>query len=293
MGQWRFFGMNGSISEELQYHSVWNPERSTEELLQTVAERDFGLTAAAAERVVDAWRTMSNAWDFFPYSAMTSGEREAYMRGPWYLGPAHPLIFNSQSTYELGQKFFQRRGDLAEVLDDVKIAPLSRKPRYVCDLLLCLPFGVKSYLRLCRKCRDQWDLGLAEMEDLLSIPNRTTGAVHELNLCRTISIHLHSLVNVVEFLQCRDSLGKCTFSPVEFAACLRDLEGILDREIHNARRALPILQSEPGVGYGFTYGEVYDTEMVDQKIRQCEFVRTKELPRIGSVIRFHVWNHYP
>lgn len=293
MGQWRFYGMNGSISEELQYHSVWNPERGAEELLRTVARRDFGLTDAAADRLVDAWRTLSKAWDSFPYSAMTAGEREAYMRGPWYLGPAHPLIFNSQSSYELGPKFFLRRGDLAEMLKDEKLARLPGKPRYVCDLLLCLPFGVESYLRHACDCRDQWDRGLAEMEDILAGQNGALRRSQELNICRAISIHLHSLVNTVRFLERRDSLGSRPMSSQEFESCLRDLDGILGCEIENARRALPILQSDPRIGFGFTYGEVYDSVMVEQKIRQCEFVRNKELPRSGSVIRFHVWSQYP
>jgi len=292
MGQWRFYGMHGSISEELQYHSVWNPERDARELLRTVAKRDFGLQNEEAGKILDAWRKMSKAWDAFPYSAMTSGEREAYMRGPWYLGPAHPLIFNSQSGYELGPKFFRRRGDLAEMLKDGTIAQLPGKPRYVCDLLLCLPFGVESYLRHARDCRDQWDRGLAEMENILA-GNESSCASRELNLCRTISIHLHSLVNTVEFLERRDSLGNRPVSSGEFESCLGEMDAILGREITNARRALPVLQSDPRIGYGFTYGEVYDSEMVEQKIRQCEFVRSKELPRIGSVIRFHVWRQYP
>lgn len=293
MGQWRFYGMNGSISEELQYHSVWNPERSAGELLHTVARRDFALTGDEADRMVEAWRMLSNAWDTFPYSAMTAGEREAYMRGPWYLGPAHPLIFNSQSGYELGPKFFLRRGDLAEMLKEGKVAQLPGKPRYVCDLLLCLPFGVESYLRHARDCRDLWDQGLAEMGNILIGKTHIPCASRELNICRTISIHLHSLVNTVEFLERRASLGRRPLTSPEFEDRLRDLDGILGREIENARRALPVLQSDPRIGYGFTYGEVYDAEMVEQKIRQCEFVRNKELPRLGSVIRFHVWSQYP
>lgn len=292
MGQWRFYGMNGSLPEELQYHSVWNPERSVEEILHTAARRDFGLTAATSDQVVEGWRKLSQAWDWFPYSAMTGGEREAYMRGPWYLGPAHPLIFNEQSPYQLGDKFFKRRGDLVESLSAEKISLLPGKPRYVCNLLLCLPFGVDSFLNYARTCRDRWDAGLAELEAALS-SRRTREATREIHVCQTISIHLHSLVNSVEFYQLRDRLGTEPLNPEEFQSILAGLGSLLDREIKNASRTLPILESDPRIGYGYVYGEVYDGEMVEQKIRQCEFVRDRELPRIGSVIRFHVWQQYP
>jgi hypothetical protein len=293
MGQWRFYGMAASLPEELQYHSVWNPERSAEELLRSAAQRDFRIDAATGDQVVEGWRKLSKAWDSFPYSAMTGGEVEAYMRGPWYLGPAHPLIFNEQSPYDLGADFFKRRGDLGESLSTDKIRLLPGKPRYVCNLLLCLPFGVEQYLEYARRCRDEWDAGLAVLEAALPLNQRTKEAEREIGICKTIAIHLHTLVNTVEFFRLRDSLSAKPVSPEQFEIILGDLRALLDREIANAQRAIPLLENDPRIGYGFTYGEVYNAEMVRQKIRQCEFVRDRELPRIGSVIRFHVWQKYP
>ncbi len=292
MGQWRFYGMNGSLPEELQYHSVWNPERSAETVLADIARRDFGLPPEATAQAVEAWREMDAAWSAFPYSAMTSGETEAYMRGPWYLGPAHPLVFNEQSDYQLPPAFFQRRGDLGEMLSKDAIGRLAGKPRYVCNLLFCLPFGVEAYLRLARSCRDGWDAGLARFEAALgSTP--TPRAVLERNVCRTISIHLHTLVNTAEFFHARERLASGPVDLPAFQSLLAEMDAILTREIANARRALPILEDDPRIGYGYTYNEVYDTAMVEAKIRQCTFVKENELPRIGSVIRFHVWLRYP
>ena len=292
MGQWRFYGMNGSPPEELQYHSVWNPDRSAEELLHTISRRDFEIDSEAASQAVEAWRTLSEAWDAFPYSAMTGGEREAYMRGPWYLGPAHPLIFDEQSPYDLGKQFFLRRGDLAESLSEAEIEELSGKPRFVCSLLLCLPFGVENYLKLARQCRDQWDVGVARLSQALGdSPN--TKATREMNICLAISIHLHTLVNTVEFFELRDRLGRMAMGPEEFESIISELRGVIEREMTNARRALPIVREDPRIGFGHTYGEVYDAEMIEQKLRQCEFVLSRELPRIASIIRFHIWQQFP
>ena len=59
-----------------------------------------------------------------PDSAMTAGERECYARGPLHYGPAHPLIFNTQSAYGLSARF----------------RPSAGSPRYASELLIALPF---------------------------------------------------------------------------------------------------------------------------------------------------------
>jgi len=292
MGQWFFYGMNGSIPEELQYHSAWNPERSAEEVLTTIVRRDFHLDRKAADEVVAAWRDFSAAWDSFPYSAMTCGEREAYMRGPWFLGPSHPLVFNEQNTYDLNRNFFTRRGDLSESLSEEEIARLPGKPRYVCNLLFCLPFGVEEYLRLAKKCRDDWDRALARFVAACG-QNPTVEARRESNVCHILSCHLHTLVNTVEFLRLRDDMSRNPCSAGDFETQTAGLQAILTREIENARRALPIVKADARIGFGHNYGRVYDGEMIQSKIRQCEFVRDRELPRIGSIVRFHVWYRYP
>jgi hypothetical protein len=280
MGQWFFYGMNGSIPEELQYHSVWNPERTAEELLATIARRDFKLEGEAVNKALQAWRELSAAWTDFPYSAMTCGEREAYMRGPWYLGPSHPLIFNEQSAYGLDPGFFQRRGDLIESLSDSEIQALSGKPRYVCNTLFCLPFGTKEFLRLAKACRDAWDRGTLALVAACG-EDPTPEALSELNVCRILSCHLHSLVNTAEFYSVREKLGAEPCPPEAFSAAFETLSEIVVREIANARTALPIVDGDPRLGYGFNYGEVYNPEMIRSKIRQCEFVLNKEIPRIS------------
>lgn len=292
MGQWKFFGMNGSLPEELLYHAIWNPNRTTNELLHTAARRDFSIRSEAADQVVDAWREMSAAWDDFPYSAMTSGELEAYMRGPWYLGPAHPLVLNEQAGYGLGEKFYRLRGDLVESIPQEELTKLPGKPRYVCNLLFCLPFGVEKFLTLATSCRDRWDQALQHLEMALGA-EPVDLAVKELNVCRTISIHLHTLVHVAQFFRLRDGLGRTPITNTQLDQALAEMDAVVRAEIRNAQRALPILEKDPRIGYGFTYGEVYDVEMVREKIQQCEFIADKDLPRIGSMIRFHVWSRYP
>ena len=292
MGQWRFYGMNGSPPEELQYHSVWNPDRSAEELLETIVRRDFGVAPDRTDAVLEAWRGMSVAWEDFPYSALTCGEREGYMKGPWYLGPAHPLILTPGSRYNLGAKFFLLRGDLAEMMPEEERESLRGKPRYSEDTFLCLPFGIARYLEKTRRCRDQWEVALDALKAALGDPPAPRARM-EIDVCETIGIHLHALANTVEFLHGREDLARKASTRNEFDRRLDALRAVVEREIANACRTLPILERDPRIGFGHIYGEVYDREMVAEKLDQCRYLLEKEIPRLRSFVHFHVWQVHP
>lgn len=293
VGQWRFFGMNASPPEEIQYKATWD-DTSGDDILRTRCFRDFHLQDAAADRVIESWRLFSEAWDSYPYSAMTGGERAGYMRGPFYLGPAHPLIFDVQDRYKLPPSFFSLRGDLAELAsspEELQELQRNAKPRYVSDLLVTLPYGVEHYQQLLAACRTKWAQGLSGLRQTLD--GQGARAQMELDICEAMDAHLRSLENVVRFYQGRDLLQNARSSASDFRAQLARLVEIIDDEIANADRILPLLERDSRIGYGHCYGPVYDAEMVRAKITQCRYVRDIELPRFSKVIRFHIWGESP
>nr|MDO8111005.1 hypothetical protein [Candidatus Sigynarchaeota archaeon] len=79
---WMFFGMWGSTCEELAWWANWHPEMSDDAVLRLIARRDFG---KGAELVLQAWQEMSDAIGHLPCIP-------PYFMGPYFLGPAHPLI---------------------------------------------------------------------------------------------------------------------------------------------------------------------------------------------------------
>lgn len=287
LNRWGFYPFNACLPEELQYHVIWNPGARAEDLLARAAVRDFGVTAAGAERVVAAWRQLSEAWDDFPYSAMTGGEREFYARGPMHYGPAHPLIFNEQDRYGLSASFFGLSGDLYSLATPEEREELLRnaRPRYVCDLLLTLPYGVERYLELITRCRERWAAGLGTLREALG-PEPAERARMELDVCELLEIHLTSVENVVRFYRERDELWRGHLSVTEFREVLDRLAEVLRAEIANAERALPILAREFRV-------RTYSVAMVEEKLRQCRFVLEQELPMFDVSVRFHVWNSFP
>jgi len=284
--QWAFFGPNGSPPEEMQYHAVWNPEISTEELLTRVALRDFGISRESAAQAVEAWRVLSNAWDDFPYSAFTNGEREFYMRGPLHYGPAHPLIFNTQHRYWLSRKFYGLSGDLVGLATPEELEVLMRdaKPRYVSELLMTLPYGIPRYLELLTSCSKAWAKGVTMLKQAIG-DSPSERAQMELDICETLEIHFVTMENVVRFYDARDRLGRMAMDLPAFRNTIDELSDLLRAEIANAERSLPILSRDFRIA-------TYDTDMVLEKLRQCHYVLEDELPIFDVTTRFHIWNDF-
>lgn len=290
VGQWRFYGMNATPPEEWQYQIAWNPQRSNEDILKQWIVPNLGVHENNVSKVMQAWRHISDSWDDYPYSAMTSGERQAYMRGPMYLGPAHPLIFDVQDNYSLDERYWLLRGDSGEILSEEDLAEIRRngKPRYVSDLLIVVPFGVKLYLEKLESCITRFAQGVDLLQQAID-PNYSIQAQRELDIANALLIQLRTLRNVVRFYNVRDRYYQQDSKPDDFQKWIDELSSILREEISNAESALPILERQPSVGYGHCYTEVYDHSLVSDKIRQCRYVLEKELPRFSSVVRFHVW----
>ena len=125
---WRFFGFTGCLPEELLAEGVWR-EESPAVALRRYCEREFGECSPALLR---GWRRMGGAWDQIPYSACLAGERQYYMKGPIYLGPAHPFILDPQKHYNLSRGFVKLRGDAAEAFAEMTLTaplPASKPPR--------------------------------------------------------------------------------------------------------------------------------------------------------------------
>lgn len=287
MNLWGFYPLTGCPPEELQYHAVWNPERKAPELLKQIAIRDFELSPSDAARAVEGWRLLSKAWDDFPYSAMTAGERQFYGRGPFHYGPAHPLIFNPQSRYGLSQEFFYIPETMELTAEKEELTRLLNNsiPRYVSDLLLTLPYGTKRYLELLGRCRRKWADGLRLLTEAIGkSPNER--ALMELDICTTFDIHLTTLEHVVRFYDMRDRLWHGHVDITTFQTLLNELSALLKAEIANAERSLPVVERDFRI-------RTYNTEMVREKILQCRYVLEEELPLFDTSVRFHVWNSLP
>ncbi|MHC4874487.1 MAG: hypothetical protein ACYTFY_21745 [Planctomycetota bacterium] len=125
---WRMIGFWDSPSAEIALWNDFNPNLSCEEILQNVAQRIYGATAA--EEVLKAWDYFSQAWEYI-YVFYGQG----YWFGPFIMGPAHPFInavlqgimlFYNAKRYP---EFYQTHPGMRE----------SETPEYHADPLNALP----------------------------------------------------------------------------------------------------------------------------------------------------------
>lgn len=293
IGQWRFFGMNGSLPEELQYHATWNNELSAEDCLRIISRRDFNIDENKISKAIEGWKLISESWDYFPFSALTSGERDFYMRGPLYLGPAHPLIFNVQNRYNLSESFYPLRGDIGEGATPEQIEELKKNamPRYISELMFIYPFGIDKYLELLEKSMGVWDKGVSLLTEAFG-EDPTLRAKMELGICRIFGIHLRTIYNVARFYSTKEKMFLNHGERNSYKENFDKLYEILKDEIANASEAIPILEDDNRIGYGHCYGLVYNALMVREKISQCLYVLETELPLLDTNIRFHLWNEF-
>jgi len=288
VSKWQFYGVTGSLPEELLCEADWGDVE--ESLLAQIALRDFG---TCPPTLLEGWKILSDVWERIPASHMLFGERQFYMKGPAYLGPAHPLIFDAQNRYDLVWKFFQVRGDAAELMASEEVGQIDKDapPRYGSDLLFVYPFGIEAAENGFREAAEQWDSGVRLIRESLGEQPTDRGTM-ELDVCEILGIHLRTILNVIRFYRLRDALFCSQGSEETLRDRIDELRAVVTEEIDNARRALPILERDTRIGWGHAYGQVYDAEMVRDKIRQCLHVRDAELPDLQSGILFHVYGKH-
>ena len=227
---WMFFGMFGSRAEELGWWARWRPEVAVEEVLGTIASRDFG---PAAERVLTAWELMSGAVSHLPCIP-------PYFNGPWFLGPAHPLLFDEGVPDEfMGALYFLQENEVS----------LSRARLDTMDSLVLesLPESPRSWLFNNETGEDDWDAFMAEVDRSLKLSREAFESISpagDMVLSRGDRARLCEEAAHVEFfyrtmLSVRNALGfLLAKSGEERTPFARD-------ELENARSATHLYEEAP------------------------------------------------
>jgi hypothetical protein len=290
ISHWRFFGFSGTLAEELLAASVWD-DLDPDAFLEAYCRREY---ETFSPKILEGWRQLSDAWIHLPYSATLCGGRQYYMKGPIFTGPAHPFIFDVQNNYGLSRGFRAIRGDTREGFadeDEIKRLDETASPTYVSDLLWTLPVGVDEFIQMMREAVDAWDSGCELLRQALPASNEQ--AMLMLGLCEIVGIHFRTTYNLARFYHLRDLCFSAGGIQILRDEQFLQMQRILLDEIDNSKRALPILERDPCIGYGYCYGIVYDAIMVREKIDQCRFVVDKEIPELAKLLRFHLDQIYP
>ncbi|HEX7009569.1 MAG TPA: hypothetical protein VF184_06275 [Phycisphaeraceae bacterium] len=284
---WRFYGFCAQRTDEVVDYYAWEPRPDGEAFLHRLAQRDFGPAAAGA--VVKAWRCFSDAFAKFPYAAGVNGF--PYFRGPFVLGPAHPFVFDLNQPIRLSDRFWAVDPSLEEAVSDPEQVSAQRQPRFFLDLTWTQPFGPERVERRLREIERGWQLGLRLLQEAgrgLSGQQRQAWQ-EEWDLARTIGAMFHTALNLVRFQRLREQVTSNACHADRVRRACRQALMLLQDELDHAQAILPVLQRDPALGYGATYGRGFDADLVAEKIDHTRYQIEHVLPTFFSIYMFHAF----
>jgi len=280
---WRFYGFCAQRNDEIVYANTWRDNPDIDDLLLTMARRDFG--GRAARNVVRAWEHFSKGFAEFPYCAGTTGF--PYFRGPFYIGPAHPFVFDTTRGHGLPEMFWTPNPSAGEAASpDESSDVFENEPRFFADLTWTQPYGAKRVAGALASVDKHWRKGLALLQRAGSTAK---GGEFESELAVATMIHcmFRTARNLVAFQMLREKVTTEPTTPASVKrACLEAIKVVTD-ETENARIALELVKADPSLGYGAAYGYAFTADMIEAKIKHCQHQIDIAIPGFYDIHAFH------
>lgn len=265
---WMFFGMWGSRAEELGWWAAWHPEKSTDEVLQLIATRDF---AENASTMIHAWSYLSDAAGHFPYVAH-------YFTGPEFLGPAHPFFFENPvplpSEFSSLLYYLQENEESfsSTVTDIRQTLLLDRFPHTMLEEV----FKADEGLEVSQLVIAEYEAAVAASEKAYLLikdtplpddPILLQSLQEELLLCELIYRTFVTTAHTYRFLILKEQLAES-----HNEAILVEMKQIVKVELENTRQARHIFIEAPWLDLALRLDGKYPSsiEMIDSKIVMME-----------------------
>lgn len=286
---WRFYGFCAQRNDELVYAAAWHKNPDFDALLKTMASRDFGPRAAPG--AVRAWRHFSEGFARFPFCAGVTGF--PYFRGPFYIGPAHPFVFDLTMATDVPDMFWTPSPAAGEASSSKGKQPaLPRHPRFFMDMVWTQPYGAERVAAELKAVERSWRKGLVALDGAMKLSaGRQHAALEDERAVATI-IHcmLTTACNLITFQMLREQVISHPSTPAVLRRVCRQAMKVVAAEIDNARTALQLVRADPRLGYGATYGYAFTPAMIEAKIAQCQSQLDRAIPNFFYTHGFHCFN---
>ena len=284
---WRFYGFCNQRNDEIVDYFNWSERPKVNEILETMANRDFG--PKAAPHMIQAWDHFSATMARFPYGAGITGF--PYWKGPFKQGPAHPFVFDLTMNHGLSDRFFGPDPSAGEGHDDTEPSAETFQPYFFVDLTWTQPFGADIMKRRLNQLDSRWQKGIQCIE---SARGQTRGVERsaldqERDIAMIIGCMFRTARNLIEFQLLRDQVTRCPSTLARLRRCCQQAVAVLKDELANAEHALEIVQREPSLGFGTTYGTNFDTDLIQQKIDHTRRQIDEGVPGFYSNHAFHMF----
>ena len=251
---WNHYGFMPSRVAELVKWFTWDPAPQNDDVLRQIAARDFGENAA--DGFVEAWRTLSDAISYFPFSDGTTRS------GPLQKGPAHPFFWNPdyQPHFSARRQFFN-------------------------NLNWTQPWDVNIATKYYSIVEQKWAKGT----EMLRNAAAQVDAEHRMDAERELGVAemqlscLRTVLHLINFYGLRFDLNRAADpQPV-----LEEMKAVLQQEQANSRRALELVEKDSRLGYanggnGITNGGVragiLTAASIQKKLAQLDRVLNQDIP---------------
>ena len=255
---WKFVGYTEGLSQELAGLMSGGEQKSA---LKRLAAQHYGEDNLAT--LFQAWKKFDRAIDFHPFSIGSAG----YFRGPFYIGPAQPLLLTTDAPADIPPSFYWRNG---------------RSPLFMNSLSFVEPFGVKSFMKAVTKLEQHWSAGVEILEKLSLHPEDPYLAKEikaHIEICKLFQCFIRSAKAMAQFYILRDSFQQEAYSPEQAKVKLQAMREIALAEISNTEAAMAILKENHRIAfcYGYRYG--ISVEMCEYKLKHTKRLIEKELPQ--------------
>ena len=248
-GNWNHYGYTPSLPAVLINRMSFDPAPTQENLLQTLAVRNFG--SRAAPYVVRAWDDYSRGIREYPYS-----DPVARVPGPVQKGASQPLFLNPDIKGFGPWRSWQN------------------------DLNWTKPWGPAMTAKYLGRLEQFYVEGDAELKNAEAVaPASYRPAIDaEWRVGRTIQSSVETVLHLTDWIQTRsDFYASRTSSRRQDLA--KKLEAIALAERNNAQEILPLLESDSRLGYAAVgEGGLFTPDLVRWKLGEVEDVLIRQLP---------------
>lgn len=274
-GAWVFpaFRSNfGTSASEVNKFLWWDAGVDQEAFLQRFAARIAG--PEAGPHVREAWRQVSDAIPWSP-------EIPSYYKGPYYLGPAHPMIADPAAEVPaLFDGYYLFLAEIADAEGLRKLPTYERKPTG----------NVPVFGRFYREMEKRLRAAVEAMDRARPL----VGERHKLMFdaedapIRWFYHTARTEANFYESCQLRDRLWAALDAPGrDLAALGRDYarwRAVLEDELENARAAQPVMAGDVRLDFYFGSDHIFShgDEMLAAKIGLLEKELAETLPGLAA-----------
>lgn len=263
------YGWWPSFISEVAKWSYWSPSPSCNEILMTIAKRDFG--GGNEDKVIEAWES----WSEGIRNYMPTNEDQY---GPFRIGPSYPLVF--RRNVQIPTVPYAMFGGNIICHTDYVSADMGG-----CSLF---QFRLPIEIERLEKMKECFQHGVECLENVYTglSESKKKDAFYMINLGKFIVNCVKTTINVKKWYILKMQLLIET-DEKKICELVDEMTKIGNDEIKNAEDTIPLVEADSRLGWEPSMEYITDAYLLNWKIRQVKLVIEGELPIYKKALKFN------